>query len=420
MEKLKFLTPVQAEAVRTQFGTPVYVYDERTLEAQAAKALAFPNAFGLTVRYAMKASPNAAILRIFERCGLHFDASSGWECERAMRAGIDPAHISLSTQEFPGRDQLADLQKKGVRFNLCSLAQLETFGALFPGSDIGVRFNPGVGSGGTSKTNVGGPSSSFGIWHELIPQVREIAARHKLHVVRIHTHIGSGSDPAVWQRTAGLSFDLVRQFPDVTVLNLGGGYKVGRMADEKTTDLIEIGQPILQKFKTLSEETGRSLHLEIEPGTYLLANSCSLVTTVQDVVDTGAGGYNFLKLDAGMTEILRPSLYAAQHPIIIVPRRETTATKPYVVVGHCCESGDLLTPSPTDSGELAPRELPETQIGDLCVIEGAGAYCSAMSGKNYNSFPEAAEVLLRENGELTLIRRRQTLDQILQNEIPLE
>jgi diaminopimelate decarboxylase len=419
MEKLKFLTPELAGAVRTKFGTPVYVYDERALKAQAAKTLAFPNAFGLTVRYAMKASSNAAILRTFDGCGLHFDASSGWECERAIRAGIDPTHLSLSTQEFPGAEQLALLQGKGVSFNLCSLSQLETFGALFPGHDIGVRFNPGLGSGGTSKTNVGGPSSSFGVWHEFIPQVREIAARHQLRVVRIHTHIGSGSDPVVWQRASELSFDLVRQFPDVTVLNLGGGYKVGRMADEKTTDLAEIGQPILQKFKTLSAETGRSLRLEIEPGTYLLANSCSLVATVQDVAETGATGYHFLKLDAGMTEILRPSLYAAQHPIVIVPQKSTGATKPYVVVGHCCESGDLLTPAPNDSGELAPRELPETQIGDLCVIEGAGAYCSAMSGKNYNSFPEAAEVLLRENGELVLIRRRQTLDQILQNEVPL-
>jgi diaminopimelate decarboxylase len=417
MEQLKFLTPELAEQARARFVTPVYVYDERTLKAQAAKALAFPNAFGLTVRYAMKASSNAAILRIFDGCGLHFDASSGWECERAIRAGIDPTHLSLSTQEFPAREQLLRLQELGVHFNLCSLSQLETFGALFPGREVGVRFNPGMGSGGTSKTNVGGPSSSFGIWHGSIPQVREIAARHGLRIIRIHTHIGSGSDPAVWQRTAGLSFDIVRQFPDVTVLNLGGGYKVGRMAHEKNTDLVEIGQPILQNFKALAEETGRTLRLEIEPGTYLLANSCSLVTTVQDVVDTGEGGYNFLKLDAGMTEILRPSLYAAQHPIVIVPRAVTPATKAYVVVGHCCESGDLLTPSPDDSGELAPRELPVTSIGDLCVIEGAGAYCSSMSGKNYNSFPEAAEVLLREDGELALIRRRQTLDQMLQNEV---
>jgi diaminopimelate decarboxylase len=419
MEKLKFLTPVLAEKVRQTIGTPTYVYDERTLKKQAATALAFPNAFGLTVRYAMKASSNAAILRIFESCGLHFDASSGWECDRLLKAGIAANKISLSTQEMPGRADFVRLHKSGIHFNACSLSQLETFGTLCPGAEVGVRFNPGVGSGGTSKTNVGGPSASFGIWHEAIPTVRELAQKFGLRILRIHTHIGSGSDPFVWQKTADLSLDMVRAFPDVVTLNLGGGYKVGRMASEKTTDLTQIGQPILQKFQALQAETGRSIRLEIEPGTFLLANSCSLVTTIQDVVNTGREGYNFLKLDAGMTEILRPALYAAQHPIVIIPQKETSQTLPYVVVGHCCESGDLLTPSPENSGELAPRELTKAEIGDLCVVEGAGAYCSALSAKNYNSFPEAAEALVRENGELVLIRRRQTLDQIVQNEIPL-
>jgi diaminopimelate decarboxylase len=420
MEELKFLSPALAEETRQKFGTPVYVYDERTLKAQAAQALAFPNAFGLTVRYAMKASSNAVILRIFDAGGLHLDASSGWECSRAIRAGIDAKKISLSTQEMPSRDDLVHLRGQGIHFNACSLSQLETFGELFPGQEIGLRFNPGVGSGGTSKTNVGGPSASFGIWHEFLPDVKEIVARHRLRVVRIHTHIGSGSDPVVWQRTADLSLNLVREFPEVTVLNLGGGYKVGRMTHEKTTDFSEIGQPILEKFKALHAETGRSIRLEIEPGTFLLANSCALVATIQDAVTTGKSGYNFLKLDAGMTEILRPSLYAAQHPIVLIPREPTGKVLPYVVVGHCCESGDLLTPSPKDSGELGPRDLPEVKIGDLCVLEGVGAYCSSMTAKNYNSFPEAPEVLLRENGELALIRRRQTLDQILQNEVPLD
>ena len=419
MEKLNFLTPASAEKLRQTVGTPTYAYDERTLKNQAALALAFPNAFGLTVRYAMKASPNAAILRIFDGCGLHFDASSVWECDRAIKAGIDPKKLSLSTQEMPPKTDFVRLHQNGINFNACSLSQLEAFGSWLPGSDVGVRFNPGMGSGGTSKTNVGGPASSFGIWHEFIPAVREIAAKHRLRVIRIHTHIGSGSDPLVWQKTADLSLNMVREFPDVTILNLGGGYKVGRMASEKTTNLKEIGQPILEKFKALQQETGRSIKLEIEPGTYLLANSCSLVTTIQDIVHTGKEGYHFLKLDSGMTEIQRPVLYAAQHPIVIVPQKETSETMSYVVVGHCCESGDLLTPTPESADELGMRELPKATIGDLCILEGTGAYCSAMSAKNYNSFPEAAEVLLRESGEMVTIRRRQTLDQIVQNEIPL-
>ena len=414
METFQFLTPDLAEAVRERFGTPAYVYSESAIVAQARSALAFPNAFGLTVRYALKASPNAAIIQILHRCGLQIDASSGPECDRALRAGVKPAEISLSTQEFP--TDFHRLFAGGIRFNACSLLQLRSFGRQFPGAELGLRFNPGLGSGGTAKTNVGGSASSFGIWHGQLAEAQALVAEHGLRVVRIHTHIGSGSDPAVWQHVARLSLDLVRQFPGVTTLNLGGGYKVGRMASEQTTDLQEVGGPVRAAFEELAAETGRKIHLEIEPGTYLLANAGALVSTIQDIVSTD--GYHFLKLDTGMTEILRPSLYGAQHPLIVLPRHSTGKTLSYVAVGHCCESGDLLTPAPDQHEVLQPRELSEAAPGDLCVIEGVGAYCSAMSAKNYNSFPEAPEVLLLENGGMALIRRRQTLEQMLENEVP--
>lgn len=414
----RFLNAKTAETIAGRFGTPVYVYDLATLKEAAAAALAFPNAFGLTVRYAMKASPNAAILRLFDQAGLHIDASSGHEIHRALRAGIAPEKISLSSQELP--DDFAELYEKGVQINACSLHQLERFGARFPGREIGVRFNPGAGSGGNNRTNVGGPSSSFGIWHESIDAVKKIVEQHQLKVVRIHTHIGSGSEPAVWQKVSTMSLDLVRHFPTVTTLNLGGGYKVARMPDEKATDLQEIGAPVAEKFREFARETGREIRLEIEPGTFLMANACAVLSTVQDVASTGEDGYHFLKLDTGMTEILRPSLYGSQHPISILPKTPSDAAKEYIVVGHCCESGDILTPAPGEPERLQTRILAEARIGDLCVIDGAGAYCASMATKNYNSFPEAAEVLLAEDQEPHLIRRRQPLEQVWQNEVALD
>jgi diaminopimelate decarboxylase len=150
-----------------------------------------------------------------------------------------------------------------------------------------------------------------------------------------------------------------------------------------------------------------------------VANAGVLLATVQDVVNTGEGGHTFLKLDAGMTEVLRPSLYGAQHPIVVhSATQKDNATEKYVVVGHCCESGDLFSCAPGDPETIAERTLSKAAIGDLVTIEGAGAYCSSMSTKNYNSFPEAAEVLLDSNGELHLIRKRQSLSQILENEVP--
>jgi len=225
----------------------------------------------------------------------------------------------------------------------------------------------------------------------------------------------------------------------VDTLNLGGGYKVGRMAYEakKSTDIQECGSEVQKMIQEFAQRTGRELKLEVEPGTFLVVNACSLVTTVQDKVETttpvppgfeqkfegddavGQSGYTFLKLDSGMTEILRPSLYAAQHPLVIVPRgRDEQGVEDVVVVGHCCESGDLLTTGEDDAEEIKPRMLTKAEIGDVCVVEGAGAYCSSMSTKNYNSFPEAPEVMLHPNGKFSVVRRKQTLEQILQNELP--
>ena len=411
----RFLDYTTAHTVSDSFGTPIYVYDQKSLEANAAAVLKFPNAFGLTARYAMKASPNGAILKIFAKAGLHIDASSGHEVHRAMAAGIPARHISLSAQELPV--DLSGLLDAGIQLNACSLAQLECFGQIKPGGQVGIRINPGAGSGGNNRTNVGGPSSSFGIWHHWIPQIKAILEKYDLTAVRIHTHIGSGSDPDVWLKVAKMNFDIVRQFPDVTTLNLGGGFKVGRMPDEKSTDLQVVGLPVKEKFEEFAVETGRQIHLEVEPGTFLVANAGALLSRVQDVVSTGEGGYEFIKLDTGMTELLRPSIYGAQHPISLLQSSEKSEAKDYVIVGHCCESGDILTPAAGDPELLATRALPLAEIGDYCVIDGSGAYASAMTPKHYNSYPEAAEVILDLDNAPKLIRRRQKLEEIWANEV---
>ncbi|HZP40267.1 MAG TPA: diaminopimelate decarboxylase [Candidatus Binatia bacterium] len=408
-----FLTAAEAALVRERFGTPCYVYDRATLEASARSALAFPHAFGLTVRYAMKANSNRAILRLFRDLGLHIDASSDHEVERALRAGFPPEQIELTSQMLSRR--LEELVGRGVIYNACSLHQLDRFGAAFPRRDATIRVNPGLGSGSTNRTNTGGPASSFGIWHAHLEDAKALAARHGVTIRGLHTHIGSGSDPAVWTRVARLVLDIVARLPDVTRVSLGGGFKVARVPDEHATDLQEVGAVVRQAFVEFRERTGRALHMEIEPGTYLVANAGAVVATCVDVVDTGTGGYLFAKLDTGMTEVTRPSLYGAQHPIDVVADGRPPAE--VVFVGPCCESGDVLTPRPADPEGLGPRDVPRPEIGDLVVVGGAGAYCAGMSTINYNSYPQAPEVLRELDGTLRLVRRRQTLEQILGNEV---
>lgn len=411
-----FLEFDQALSIREQFGTPVYVYDQNTLEALAAETLSFPNAYGLTVRFAMKALPTAAILRLFNNVGLALDASSGYEAERAIRAGISPNCIQITSQELPWN--LKALVQQGCLFNACSLRQLDVYGQLFPGTEVSVRINPGLGSGHSNRTNVGGPSSSFGIWHNYLEQVLALASNYHLCISGMHTHIGSGADPEVWLRCAQLSLGIVARLPAVTRLSLGGGFKPARMDDEKGADVQRIGNRLVPEFEAFASRYSRKLHLEIEPGAFLTANAGALLCSIADIVDTGPDGYSFIKLDTGMNDIMRPALYGAQHPIWVLRKDiNTRPSRPHLVVGHCCESGDILTPEPANPEGLLVRELGPVEVGDLVVIGGAGAYCSAMCAKNYNSFPEAPEVLITRDGTPTLIRKRQTLEQMIQNEI---
>jgi len=427
-----FLTSETAKACTDLAGSPVFAYSLDKLNESADACLAFPNAYGLTVRYAMKACPNSAILKFFSSKGIHIDASSGFEVKRAMDAGIPAENISLSTQELP--DNFADLIKMGVKINACSVSQVERIGQAFEGTGqkVGIRVNPGTGSGGFSsstsgfsKTNVGGPASSFGIWYSLLDDgtVPDIVAKYGLTVERIHTHIGSGSDPSIWQQVASKSLSFCKVWDTVETLNLGGGYKVGRVEGEVTTDLQSIGGPVTDAFRQFAEENGRELRLEIEPGTYLVAMSGALVSTIQDkVFTTGEGSHTFLKLDSGMTDVLRPSLYGAIHPMTILPGTGKTEdvgteTEDVIVVGHCCESGDLMTPKPGEPEDLAERTLRKAEIGDLLVMDGSGAYCAGMSTKNYNSFPEAPEVMVDFEGKPHIIRQRQPLEEIYKNEV---
>ncbi|MCP4757183.1 MAG: diaminopimelate decarboxylase [Proteobacteria bacterium] len=415
MEMIPFLTEDRVRHIQREFGTPVFVYDQKSLEDRARRVLDFPNAFGLTARYAMKACSTGAVIRVLTKAGLLIDASSGHEVHRALRAGISPEHVQLTAQQVP--EDLGILVEKGILFNACSIGQIDAFGRLFPGRSLSIRINPGLGSGHNNRTNVGGPSASFGIWHEHLDEALALGRKYGLKIDGMHTHIGSGSDPEVWARVALMSLEICSRLPDATTLSLGGGYKVGRVKGEETTDLQKIGPPVAEAFRAFEARHGRRLHLEVEPGTYLVADACALVATAIDVVDTGRDGYRFLKLDTGMTDNLRMAMYGAQHPIEVVPAAgQERGRAEYVVVGRCCESSDVLTPEPGNPEGLQPRPMLEAHKGDAVVIGGVGAYCSSMSAKNYNSFPEAVEVMISTGGSVELIRKRQTLDQIVQNE----
>jgi len=243
--------------------------------------------------------------------------------------------------------------------------------------------------------------------------------KYRLKVKRIHHHVGSGHDPEAWLRIASDTLNIAKTFGPVSNINLGGGYRVKALQTEHEVDYREIGERLRRVFEDYARETGTKPRLEIEPGTFLVANCGSLVTSVVDVISTGDDGFEFIKLDAGLTEVIRPGFYGSLHPLVSIPAQgELRSTaKEYLVTGHTCIAGDTLTVAVRDPETFVPQLIAETEPGDLFVVERAGGYCSSMNMKNFNSFPEAPEVLHRKDGRLEVIRKRQTLEQMTQNEL---
>ena len=372
-------------------GIPRYEYSRSRIQERLEylKQLAAP--YGLVVRYAMKANPHAEIISMIDSASLHFDASSSYEATELLKQGIRGDHISLSSQQ--SSHNLEQLLSAGVLFVATSLTQLKQFAAISNHPDaVGVRINPNIGGGHNNRTSTGGVNASFGIWHEYSADIKEIAKSAGITINRLHIHIGSGADPSIWGDVIDRALTITESFNEVTSLDIGGGYKVRRYAKEAEADMVAITEVFSEKLREFYEQTGRKLQLEIEPGTYLIAHAGTLIASVDDIVDTGKNGYRFLRLNTGMNDFLRSTLYGAQHEIEVV--NDSSETKEYVVVGHNCESGDMFTTAAGNPEEIEPRMLKQAQIGDVVRIYDTGAYCASMRAKGYNSFPDAVEVMV--------------------------
>ena len=439
MGKLNSFSSIDSRIISTvaaRHGTPVYLYDEQLIIDKCKSLLSMPNAYGLDVRYAMKANSNKSILKTVSAQGLKIDASSMNEVRRAQLAGISYGDIILTTQELPldqEMESLKEMMKAGLKYNVCSLQQLRNIGDFAAENKIklAIRCHPGTGSGESATRNTGDNYSCFGVHRSDLENALRYAKDKGLVFDLVHVHIGSGGDPAVWRDNIDLELKIIEQhFPDAQTVNFGGGLKVARMPDEKEANIEELGKYAKEKIEEFYQKTNRKLKMEIEPGTYVMALAGYIVTTVIDKKKTGKDGFNFLVLDGGMELNARPLLYAARHPFYVVSQTGSLLSSEFdeaalmgassdsayqaVPVGRCCESGD--SQSLDHSGLNVPRRMAEPEIGDFVVIGGAGAYCSSMSPMNYNSHVQAPELLYTRDGSVKVIREKQTLEQIIANE----
>jgi diaminopimelate decarboxylase len=395
-----------------RYGTPLFVYDAETIIQRVQDLEDFDG-----IRYAQKACSNLAILDLMRRQGVLVDSTSAGEVRRALAAGYaasgDPPPIVYTADIFD-RESLDLVVEQNIHVNCGSPDMLEQLGERSPGREITLRINPGFGHGHSRKTNTGGEQSKHGIWHDQLTRCLIRADELGLAIVGLHLHIGSGTDLEHLSQVCGAMEKLAKEVGRrLTTISAGGGLPVPYREGDTYVDLDVYFELWDTTRKRLENQFGHALRLEIEPGRYLVAESGYLVTEIRAVKQMGAN--TFYLVDAGFNNLARPILYGAYHPMSIVPADgdQRRPLQEAIVGGPLCESGDIFTQQ--EGGYVCTRKLPLAHVGDLLVIENAGAYGFCMSS-NYNSKPLAAEVLLSE-GEAHLIRARQTFEDLIRGEI---
>ncbi len=393
------------------FGTPLYVYSPETIERRLAELKAFD-----TIRYAQKANSNGVLLTWLRDRGVLVDAVSEGELLHALAVGFSargtPPPVVFTADLFEHR-ALARVVESGVHVNCGSADMIEQLGAFRSQGEITLRINPGFGHGHSRKTNTGGEWSKHGIWHEEAPACVRRARAVGLEVTGLHLHIGSGTDLAQLGRV-GDALERIGRSIDAPLrtISVGGGLPVALFPEDDELDVAAYAEHCLAARDRLAQALGSPLHLEVEPGRRLVAESGTLITEIRAIKRTGR--QLFYLVDAGFHTLMRPAMYGARHPVRLGARETepSRTVEPVVIAGPLCESGDVFTQDA--QGVVEPISLPEACVGELLVLEGVGAYGFSMSS-NYNSHPRPAEVWI-EDGRARCIRRRQGLGEVLADE----
>ena len=387
----------------TRFGTPLYTYDAGAIAARYREVEDAFRDYTHRLHYALKANSTLGIARLLRSLGAAADANSVGEIDVALRAGFTPAEI-VFTGVGKTEAELERAISLGLRsINAESEGEIERIDAIATArgvkARVAVRVNPDIDAKSHPHISTGLKSNKFGV---AIADAREMCLRMRgrsgVQIVGLHSHVGSQiTQLEPLRRAAEALVALAAELRDAGVavehLDIGGGLGIA-YEGQRVPTAAEYAASVLP----IVRESG--LNLILEPGRFLVAQAGMLVTRVVDIKPQ-AGGKLFVIVDAGMTELMRPMLYGAYHRIehaLAVDRPAAICD----IVGPICETTDTLGKD---------RSLPRPEVGDLLVVFDAGAYGAVMAS-NYNRRPMPAEVLVKD-GEATVIRRRQTFDDLI-------
>ena len=403
-EKYQFSDGVSVLEIAEKYDCPLYVYDFAIMRRQYERMMSAFEGMQVKINYACKAMTNLTVLRLLRSLGAGLDAVSIQEVKLGLHAGFKPDEI-LYTPNCVSIEEMEEVVNLGVKVNVDNISMLEQFGQKFTDTPVCLRINPHIMAGGNSKISTGHIDSKFGISFHQLPLVHRIVKATGLKVEGLHMHTGSEIlDAEVFLNGAEILLNAAKAFSDVEYIDFGSGFKVPYKENDIETDIEDLGEKIKNRFARFESETGKQLTLKFEPGKYLVSEAGIFLVKVNVIKQTTSTV--FAGVDSGLNHLIRPMFYDAYHEIVNVSK-PVGKTRIYTVVGYICE---------TDTFGVN-RKIVEIQEGDILAFKNAGAYCFSMSS-NYNSRYRPAEVLIYE-GKDYLIRKRETFDDLVRNQIDL-
>jgi diaminopimelate decarboxylase len=389
-----------------KYGSPVYVYQTSRMKQQYEKMLHAFRDIPVKINFACKALNNLNVMSFFRKLGSGLDAVSIQEVQLGLKAGFKPSDI-IFTPNCVSIEEITEGVRLGVRINIDNISILEQFGHLYGNKvPVCIRINPHIMGGGHEKISTGHIDSKFGISAYQLPHVHRVVEATNIKVEGLHIHTGSDIlDVQVFLRGAEIILEAAKSFPDLQYVDFGSGFKVPYKPDDYHTNIDDLGKELTKRFKKFYKEYGREITLIFEPGKFLVSESgffFAQVNVVKQTLSTVFAGVN-----TGLNHLIRPMFYDAYHHIVNVSNPKGKL-RIYTVVGYICE---------TDTFGWN-RKLNEVREGDYLAFLNAGAYCFTMSS-NYNSRLRPPEVLIHE-GKDYLIRERETLDDVLKNQVILD
>jgi diaminopimelate decarboxylase len=394
-------------ALAEEFGTPLYVYNENILRERCREMKSLVNYKNFAVNYSAKANSSFELLKIVNDEGLMVDAMSPGEIYVNLKAGFAPENIFYISNNVDD----AELQfaiDAGVKISVDSVSQLERYGKLNPGGEITFRLNPGVGAGHHKKVVTAGKKTKFGIEMRFLPEIKAILKKYNLKLIGINQHIGSlFMEGDAYAQSAAAILNFAKEFEDLQFIDLGGGFGIPykKQEGQERLDLKSLGEHLTQIIDNFVKGYGKEIMFKIEPGRYIAAECGLLLGKAHSVKENY--DLKYVGTDLGFNVLVRPVMYDSHHDIEIYRKSDQPSTKNESVriVGNICETGDIIAKD---------RVLPEIFEDDIIGVLDAGAYGFVMSS-NYNNRLRPAEVLIDKDGNPRLIRRRDTLEDIVRN-----